>query len=373
MSRFSKVAILGAGTMGHALALVHALSGCSVRLQDIDTATLERAPQLIDSALSTLGDSGSISEAEAAAALARISCVAKLDEAVAGADLVVEAVVEDVAVKRQLFAAIDQAAPPDAVIASNTSYLDVFPLIPQARQPRAIITHWYTPPYIIDLVDIVAGPEAEAGLALEVADFYRGMGKQPVVLERMISGYIANRLQQAMTQEILRLLDEGWAGPAEIDASIRHGLGLRLLLMGQLKKADYTGLDMMRRALANGTYTPPEPIRQSPTLERLIEAGRTGVMSGRGFYDYEGRSPEALLRTRDQQLLALKRALSDITKEEPVMIRAELTGRTALVTGGASGIGLACVTLLARSGARVAMNHLPGDPVAAASLDAAQG
>ena len=316
MSRFGEVAILGAGTMGHALALVHALAGCRVRLQDIDRATLERAPRLIGSALATLGDSGSIGEAEATAALARIDCVAKLDEAVSGADLVVEAVVEDVAVKRQLFAAIDETAPSDAVIASNTSYLDVFPLIPNSRQPRAIITHWYTPPYIIDLVDIVAGPEAEAGLARDVADFYRGMGKQPVVLERMISGYIANRLQQAMTQEILRLLDEGWAGPEEIDASIRHGLGLRLLLMGQLRKADYTGLDMMRRALANATYTPPEPIRQSPTLERLIEAGRTGVMAGRGFYDYEGRSPEALLRTRDRQLLALKRALSDITREE---------------------------------------------------------
>jgi len=316
MSRFEQVAVIGAGTMGHALALVHALAGCRVRLQDVDPEALERAPGLIAAALETLVETGTVAPADAGSVPERIATVAELGDALAGADLVVEAVVEDAEVKGALFAAIDRAAPAEAVIASNTSYLDVFPLMPEALRERAVITHWYTPPYIIDLIDIVAAPEANRDFAETVAGFYRGMGKVPVVLERMISGYIANRLQQAMTHEILRLLDEGWADAHAIDASIHHCLGLRLLLMGQLKKADYTGLDMMRRALANATYTPPPPIRQSPTLERLIADGRTGVMAGRGFYDYAGQSPEELFRERDRQLLALKRALGTITGDD---------------------------------------------------------
>jgi 3-hydroxybutyryl-CoA dehydrogenase len=125
---------------------------------------------------------------------------------------------------------------------------------------------------------------------------------------RPLAGYVANRLQAAMTAEIFRLLDEEGIAPEVIDESIRHGLGLRLLLQGQLRKADYTGLELVAKALANRAYTPPPPRERSATLDRLLAEGRTGVLAGRGFYDYGGRSAAELFRERDRKLLALKRA-----------------------------------------------------------------
>lgn len=308
MMGFTAVAVLGAGTMGHALALVHALAGAAVRLYDVRPEASARAQVLIAAALSTLLEAGEVDEAAAAAARARIGTAPTLEAAVEAAELVIETVVEDREVKRAVYAAVADAAPADAILASNTSYLDVFALMPEALQPRAAIAHWYTPPYILDLVDLVPGPATDPAVLDRLEAFYRAIGKRPVRFARMLQGYVANRLQAAMSAEIFRLLDEEGIEPAVIDDSIRHGLGLRLLLLGQLRKADYTGLELVAKALANRTYEPPTPRDRSATLDRLLAEGRTGVLAGRGFFDYGGRSAEELFRERDRKLLALKRA-----------------------------------------------------------------
>jgi 3-hydroxybutyryl-CoA dehydrogenase len=305
---FARVAVLGAGTMGHALALVHALAGCTVRLQDVRPEALERAREFIAAALATLCEAGEVGAEAVARTPERIAPVGSLEAAVADAELVIEAVVEDREVKREVYEAIARAAPAEAIVASNTSYLDVFPLMPEALGPRAAIAHWYTPPYILDLVDLVPGPSTEPWVLDRLEAFYRAIGKRPVRFTRPLAGYVANRLQAAMTAEIFRLLDEEGIAPEVIDESIRHGLGLRLLLQGQLRKADFTGLELVARALANRAYTPPPPRERSATLDRLLAEGRTGVLAGRGFYDYGGRSAAELFRERDRKLLALKRA-----------------------------------------------------------------
>ena len=197
----------------------------------------------------------------------------------------------------------------------NTSHLDVFPLVPERRQARCLIAHWYTPPYVIDLVDLAPGPATTPEVMQTMRALYDGFGKAPIVFDSLVSGYIANRLQSAMNLEIFRLLDEGRATAHDIDASIRHGLALRLATLGHLKKTDYTGLEMARRALANRTYTPPTPTGHSRILDDLIAAGRTGVMAGAGFYDYGDTAPAELFRRRDVKLLRLKKALQEIEKE----------------------------------------------------------
>jgi 3-hydroxybutyryl-CoA dehydrogenase len=308
---FRSVAVLGAGLMGHALALVHALGGLAVRLQDSSPEALARAPGLIDAALATLAEAGEVDAATAEAAKARIAPTPDAAAAVAGADLVVEAVVEDPAVKRAVFAAVDAAARPDAVIASNTSYLDVFPLMPARRAANSAIAHWYTPPYIVDLVDLCAGPGTAPATLDRLAALYAGFGKRPVRMKKFIPGYVANRIQAAISLEVNRLLDEGYADPQDVDDAVRHGLALRIPVLGHLMKADFTGLEMTRRALANATYRPPEPRGGSETLDRLLAAGRTGVASGAGYFDYGGRAPAELFRERDRRLLALKRHLRE--------------------------------------------------------------
>jgi 3-hydroxybutyryl-CoA dehydrogenase len=313
-----RVAVIGAGTMGHALALVHALGGCAVKLQDVSAVALERAPPLIGAALQTLIEAGEVATEEAANAMDRIVVEPDLAAAIEDAHLVVEAVAEHAEVKRTLFAAIDAAAPDRAIIASNTSYLDVFPLLAARRQARSLIAHWYTPPYVVDLVDLVPGPKTRPEVIQEMRRLYQDLGKEPIVFKEMIPGYIANRIQAAIGLEVYRMLDEGWVSAEDIDRSIHHGLSLRFALLGVLKKADYTGLALVQQSLANRAYTPPEPTGRSATLDRLIAQGRTGVMAGAGFFDYGDKPAPTLFRERDLKLLELKRALRTIAGDGPV-------------------------------------------------------
>lgn len=311
-----QVGIIGAGTMGHALALVHALGGCRVKLQDISTETLENAPGLIKAACDSLVDAKDIDEKAAADARSRITYTSSLPEAASDVDLVVEAVVEKPDIKIDVFKTIDAAARDDAIIASNTSYLDIFPLVPAARQSRTLIAHWYTPPYIIDLVDIAAGPETAPEVLKTIEDLYSGFGKEPILFERLIPGYIANRLQAALNLECLRMIDEGWVSHVDIDRSIQHGLASRLATLGHMKKMDYTDLRMTQNGLASRMYIPPENKGGSPTLSRMIEDGQTGVRAGHGFYDYSGSSPEELFKIRDAKLLKLKHFMKTLEEDE---------------------------------------------------------
>jgi 3-hydroxybutyryl-CoA dehydrogenase len=307
------VAVVGAGLMGHALALVFALGGHQVRLTDNDPQTLERAPGLMATALATLSAAG---EADGTWNRQRLSkavrCFPSLAETVQGATLVVEAVVERPDVKRTLYAQLETMMAPDAILASNTSNLDIFPLVPDGLKPRTIIAHWYTPPYLCDLVDLCPGPGTKPGVVETVRDIVAAMGKAPVVFKQMVQGYVANRLQAAMQLEVYRLLDEGLVTPKDIDDSVLHGLALRIPILGIMAKADFTGLLLMQQGLKNRSYTPPIPRDQSETLDALIAEGRTGVMSGKGYFDWGDRSAEDLFQERDRKLLALKQALRAI-------------------------------------------------------------
>lgn len=306
-----RVAILGAGVMGHALALVHALGGCRVRLTDTHAPTLAGAPGLMAKALATLRDAGE-TDRDAAWLGTVVTTHADLAATVADAELIVEAITEDAETKRALYAALDPHAPLDAILASNTSYLDPFPLMPGRRAHRAAIAHWYTPPYLVDLVDVVAGPSCDPEVPKRLRDLYAGMGKHPIVMRKFMPGFIANRIQAVMAMELYTLLDQGVADAAEIDAAIVHGLSLRLPLLGHFMKADFTGLGLVQKALANRIVPPPPPITRSEALDRLMADGASGVMAGRGFYDYAGAPPAALFEERDRRLIALKRALKEI-------------------------------------------------------------
>jgi 3-hydroxybutyryl-CoA dehydrogenase len=307
------VAVIGAGLMGHALALVFALGGHQVRLTDNNTETLERAPGLMATALATLAEAGEADGTWNRQKLSKaVRCVPSLADTVKGASVVVEAVVERPDVKRTLYDQLQTLMEPDAILASNTSNLDIFPLVPDALQPRTVIAHWYTPPYLCDLVDLCPGPKTNPQAVETMRAMVAAMGKAPVVFKQMVQGYVANRLQAAMQLEVYRLLDEGLVTAKDIDDSVLHGLALRIPILGIMAKADFTGLLLMQQGMKNRSYTPPVPQERSETLDRLIQDGRTGVMAGKGYFDWGDRSPEELFRERDRKLLALKQALRAI-------------------------------------------------------------
>jgi 3-hydroxybutyryl-CoA dehydrogenase len=307
-----KVAVLGAGTMGHALALVYALGGHEVRLTDNSMSMLDKAGGLMETALASLVAQGEAPSGCTAEWLhGQVTRLPVLAETLEGADLIVEAIIENPDAKRTLYAEVDRLAPMDAVIASNTSYLDPFPLIPARRQSRSLIMHWYTPPYLVDLVDIVASPACDPAIVNWAAELVTAMGKVPLVMQKFVPGYIANRIQQAIAAEVYRLIDEGVATAEEIDTAVVHGLALRIPVVGIMAKADFTGLGILQNALKNATYQPPPPRTSSDTLDKLIAAGRTGVMAGAGYYEW-GADTAKLMAARDRRLMALKKAMREI-------------------------------------------------------------
>ena len=306
-----EIAVVGAGLMGHALALVYALGGHTVRLTDNSAQTLARAPGLMATALATLREAGEVDAGWTEQRLdAAVTPCKTLAETVKGADLIVEAIVEQPAAKRTLYAELAGLMAPDAILASNTSHLDIFPLVPEALQSRSLIAHWYTPPYIVDLVDVVGGPRTDPAAVETVRALIAALGKHPVVFGKFVPGYVANRIQAAISQEVYRLLDEGLVTPREVDESVIHGLALRIPILGHLAKADFTGLPLVQQSMANRSgEPPPAPRDNSAMVDKLLAAGHTGVMSGRGFFDWGGRSPAELFRDRDRRLIGLKQAL----------------------------------------------------------------
>lgn len=306
-----QVTIAGAGTMGHALALVHALAGCRVRLQDIAEAGLEKAEQQIEAAFELLVETGAAAPSDRSR-LGEISYHTDLPTAIETADLFIETVTENPDIKRNVFQIADTAAPMDAIFTSNTSFLDVFPLIPERRLTRCFAVHWYAPAYVIDLVDIAPSPIADPSLSEKLVTFYEGMGKVPVLFDQFLPGYIANRVQAAITREVFHMLDERLATPEQIDQSLRHGLALRMAFLGHVMRSDFTGLPLVQANLANGTYHLPPDTDRSGALDQLIERGDTGIATGRGFYDYGSRDGAALAKERDSKMLSLKSAFKQI-------------------------------------------------------------
>ncbi|WP_027133120.1 3-hydroxyacyl-CoA dehydrogenase family protein [Geminicoccus roseus] len=313
-----QIAVVGAGLMGHALALVFALGGHRVRLTDSNQATLDGSMALIEKAAATLIAAGEADPSWTPERLAGvISRHEKLADTVHDADLVIEAVAEIAEVKETLFRQLDELAPAEAVFASNTSNLDVFPLIPKHRWKRALIAHWYTPPYLVDLVDLVPTPETDPAVTAEVKAMLEAMGKVPVVFRKFVTGYVANRIQEAIALETFRLMDEGVVTAEEIDLSVIHGLALRMPILGVMGKADFTGLELIRQNMANATYRPPAVTGRSATLDQVVDAGHGGVRAGKGFYDWSDRTPGELFQDRDNRLLALKKALRHIKPMVP--------------------------------------------------------
>ncbi len=309
----SEIAVIGAGTMGHAIALVFALGGHRVRLTDTSQATLDRAPGLMNAAVETLAEAGELGPAIQEKGIGQsVRLCPSLADAVTGADIVIEAIIETEAAKAALFAQLESLMGPDAILASNTSQLDIFPLVPEALKARTLIAHWYTPPYLVDLIDVVGGPKSDPAAIETVRATLAAMGKAPLVFQKFVPGYIANRIQAAIAAEVYTLLDAGLVTPEEVDLSVIHGLALRLPVLAVLAKADFTGLPLVNTVLTNGSYVPPAEPKQNATLDRLVAEGRTGVMAGKGFFDWGDRSPAELFRERDRRLLQLKKALRGI-------------------------------------------------------------
>jgi 3-hydroxybutyryl-CoA dehydrogenase len=296
-----RVLVVGAGTMGHSIAMAFAQRGYEVDLVDVNRELLTKALSLIRSNLETLRRMKMITPHSIPKTLKRIHPSTSLEVA-AKADFVIEAISENPKAKRKLFHSLDQICPSRTILASNTSYLDIFALVKTKRPQKVLITHWWAPPHLIPLVDVVQGPQTSKESVETIRRLLVKLGKTPVVMKKFIPGYIVNRLQRAMAREIFYLLDHGYATARDIDTAMKNSLGIRIPVIGVVQRYDFTGLDLALRFEKNPSIHLVSRNVIPKTLTNLVRKGHLGVKSGKGFYDYSSRRMSDVIRERDIRL-----------------------------------------------------------------------
>lgn len=306
-----RVLVVGAGTMGNGIAQVFARAGIEVGLVDVNQDTLDRAKGRIESGLRTLIEYGSVSEKEMDPIMKRIQTSTDLEAMGKGVDFALEAVVEVPDVKKEVFSRLEASCPENAVIASNTSSLDIFSIAEIKNAKRLVVAHWFAPPHIIPLVEVVPGPETSQ----EVVDFTDGLmkriGKETLVLKEFVPSFIVNRLQNAIAFPVLEMLAQGWASPEDIDRAVKLTLGIRLPIVGVVQTLDFSGLDLVHDIMKGVGMA-------HPLIDGRVEQGHLGAKTGKGIYDYGGRSEGEILDKRDKLYLKMLDLLSDIKAFDPV-------------------------------------------------------
>lgn len=282
-----RIAVLGAGTMGHGIAQVAAMAGYSVVMGDVAQEALERALEQIDWSVDSFVKKGRLTDTQAREVRERIHTTVDLAEVVSEADLVIEAVPERIDLKLELFAEVDRLAPTDAVIASNTSQYSITRLASATNRPdRVCGMHFFNPPVLMKLVEIARGQRTSDETYRLVEEVAERMGKETVTCKDS-PGFITTRLIGLLWAEAFRLVEEGVATPADIDKACRLGLGHA---MGPLETADWSGLDVAL-AVANSLREHlGDRFQTTPTHRNLVHAGFVGRKSGQGMYEYKKNS-----------------------------------------------------------------------------------
>ena len=306
-----RVAVIGAGVMGHSIAQVFAQAGILVQLVDLKNDLLVHALKLVKSNLQTLADCGRVSPQKIPAILDRIRPTTDLAAAAREVDFVLEAVAEIPKVKKKVFAQLEAACPENVVLASNTSGLEIFKIIEVKNPSRLVVTHWFAPPHIIPLVEVVPGPATTPDVLQFAAGLMERIGKKPLVMKQFVQRFIVNRVQNAIVRTVLEMITNGWATPEQIDLAVKTSLGIRLPIVGVVQSLDFTGLNLIHD-MTKGTET------ENPLIEEKVRQGHLGVTTSKGIYDYGGRSEEEILRKRDLLYLKMLDFLEGLEVFKPV-------------------------------------------------------
>jgi 3-hydroxybutyryl-CoA dehydrogenase len=294
----ARIAVVGAGLMGHGIAQVFALAGHGVTIYDSIVASLDTVKTRILTNLKDLGDDQK--------AVERVTPVSDLAQAVRDADYVVEAVLEDLPLKQKLFAEIESYVRPDTILASNTSVIPITMIMEGLKQrERALGTHWWNPPYLVPLVEVIETQWTSRPAIDSTMKLHAAAGKKPAHVKKDVPGFIGNRLQHALWREAVALVEHGICDAETVDTVIKSAFGRRLAVLGPLENADMVGTDLtlaIHRTVLPDIDSRPRP---SPYLEKLVKDQKLGFKSGEGFRKW---SPEQQAALRSKVLQHLKNA-----------------------------------------------------------------
>ncbi len=294
----ARIAVIGAGLMGHGIAQVFALASHDVTIFDSVRTSLDSAKSRILANLKDLG--------EDTRAVERVTPVSDLAQAVREADYVVEAVLEDLTLKQKLFVEIERHVRPDTVLTSNTSVIPITKIMEDLqRRERALGTHWWNPPFLVPLVEVIETPWTTPETVAFTMTLHAEAGKTPAHVKKDVPGFIGNRLQHALWREAISLVENGICDAETVDSVIKAAFGRRLAVLGPLENADMVGTDLtlaIHRTVLPAIDSRPAP---SPYLEKLVQDGKLGFKSGEGFRTW---SPGQQAELRAKVLKHLKNA-----------------------------------------------------------------
>ena len=304
----SRIGVIGAGLMGHGIALNFALGGFDVYLNDTTDESLEKALENIDVSLGTMKSVGLADEAGAAAVPSRIHTSTSLAETVADVDFVVEAVFEDMDIKHDVFARLDELSPPRTILSSNTSSFMSSQLAPATNRPdKVVVANWWNPPFLLPLIEVVRGPETSDETIATTAGLFTRLGKRPVVLQKESLGFIGNRMQFALLREAISIVQQGIATPQDVDEVVKTSFGRRLAVAGPFEVFDLAGWDTISHII-DQLFPVIESSPDSPALiDDKVKRGELGVKSGLGFYPWTDEDVTAFRGKIGRALAAIDR------------------------------------------------------------------
>lgn len=302
-----RIAIIGLGTMGPGMAARLARGGMQVVAYDVAPAAIERARTMLGVAETVL-DALGIASPPAGAGTVRFT--GDVAEAVAGADLVIENVPENVSIKAEVYRAIDGLIGPETIVASDTSGIPITQLQAHISNPgRMVGMHWSNPPHIIPMIEVIGGEKTAPATVETIRDLIRSLGLLPVVVKKDVPGFVENRVLYALLREVVDLVERGVIEPEDIDTCVSWGVGYKLAVVGPMALLDMAGLDIYNSVstFLNSDLSDRKDV--APMIGEKIAAGTLGIKSGSGIYPYTPERIAELQRERARKLVAIRRIL----------------------------------------------------------------
>jgi len=291
MSTPEQITVVGAGLMGHGMAQIFAVHGHKVLLVDVNEDLLNSAKDRVQANLTNVQKQGVQFDEDIEEILDNIIITTDLGIACEGSAFVFEAVFEDLELKQRIFADLDILCPPKTILCSNTSVISITEIAEKSEHRERIVgTHFWNPPYLIPLVEVVRAEESADWCITATYDLLARVGKHPVHVHKDIPGFVGNRLQHALWREAFAIIDQGICDPATVDEVIRNGFGLRLPILGPVETADMIGLDLtlaIHNYILKYINADPTP---STTLQAKVETGDLGFKTGSGFLEWSESS-----------------------------------------------------------------------------------
>lgn len=303
-----RIAIIGLGTMGPGMAARLARGGMEVVARDIEPAAIERARGMLEAAERVLDDLG----IQPSGDTVPVRLTESLEEAVAGADLIIENVPEKEEIKADVYRRIETLIAPDTIVASDTSGIPITRLQAHISNPgRMVGMHWSNPPHIIPMIEVIGGEQTAPETVETIRDFIRSLGLLPVLLKKDVPGFVENRVLYALLREVVDLVERGVIEPEDIDTCVSWGIGYKLAVVGPMALLDMAGMDIYHSVSSFLNEDLCDRKDVAPLVREQIAAGKLGIKSGEGVYPY---TPERLARLqpeRARKLVAIRRILED--------------------------------------------------------------